>query len=232
MDLTSNDGRTDDPNVRDGIKELVWRFHTAESAIGIRAQNMSDIQCGTVFDENASHDAHMKLRGERHRWSVDRMRAIDATIAAMDCPESARAIRDAFTPGGRVDARVAHQFEVEFSTQFDGASGTQRASILGFALRSRAMRLAWASHHESVVMPDQDELLSLLANASDATLKTIARGALGELAPALERYSEARLVRLEHEAETRRRKADRCRAQADAIIRATHIRLWGSHEPV
>lgn len=203
---------------QDAMEELAWRFGAAEASIGIRAQNMGDIKGGSVFDDAASHSRHMELREERHRWAVNRLRAVDRTLAACS-PEAAAALTLAFTPGGRVSASVASHFEIAF--------GTARTSILGFALRSRAMRAAWSEHHEHE-MPDQDKLLRLLENARQPSmLKAIMRGARNELQPYLDEYIEARELRLAYERAERAR-IKNVRAQyCDEEIRRTRERLWG-----
>jgi hypothetical protein len=208
----------DTPLRRDAMHELVWRFHSAEAAIGIRAQNMGDVKGAKVFDAAASHELHMSLRDEKHRWAVNRMRAIDSTLWALE-PDQRAALKLAFAPGGRVEHRIATHFEVTF--------GFERASILGYVLHSRAMRVAWASHHESLVMPDQDQLLALLEKAPVETLKRLFRDALSELMPAVDAYVTLMLARKELERQDReRRRGERDKA-LQVALQATHERLWG-----
>lgn len=203
---------------RDAMEELAWRFGSAEASIGIRAQNMGDVKGSSVFDESASHERHMELREDKHRWAVNRMRAVDRTLSACS-PEASAALTLAFTPGGRVSSSVASHFEIPF--------GSQRASILGFALRSRAMRSAWEEHHEHE-MPDQDKLIRLLESSRQpALLKGIMRGARNELQPFLDEYIEARELRLAYERAERERIKDVRRQDCDEAIRRTRERLWG-----
>lgn len=202
----------------EAMEELAWRFCAADAAIGIRAQNMGDVKGSAVFDEEASHKRHLQLREERHRWAVNRLRAVDATLWAIG-PDARAALTLAFTPGGRVESKIATHFEVAF--------GLHRASVLGFALRSRAMRLAWAQHHKDITMPDQDQLLRLVEKAHPSVLKSIMRGAMNELRPHLAEYLEARAVRLSLERRERERLERQKEARCREAVRASHERIWG-----
>lgn len=212
--------------LRSTMQELAWRFHAAEAAVGIRAQSAVPVKNYQVFDDLASHEAHMRLREKKHRWAVSRMTTIDATLMAIS-EEARAAIRLAFAPSGRVDARVARYFEVRvspFTSDYEG----QSVSILGYALRSHAMRLAWAVHHESVVMPDQDQLLELLTSTKNVeVLKGVFDGAMSELRPHLEEYDRARQARVALEVEAREKARREREALCNVELLRLHEKLWG-----
>lgn len=205
-------------DTREAAEELVWRFHAADAAIGIRAQNMGDVKGSSVFDDQASHETHLRMREAKYRWAVNRMRAVDITLGIVSA-NARHALTLAFTPGGRAESKIATHFEIAF--------GAQRASILGFALRSNAMRTAWREHHTAIAMPDQDQFLRLLEKAPADTLKAISRNALRELQPHLEEYAEARVLRIQYEREQRDAKRRAREALGDLAIQASRERIWG-----
>lgn len=218
--------RAYDESLRGTVQELAWRFHAAEAAIGIRAQSAVPVKNYQVFDDLASHEAHMRLRDRKHRWAVSRMAVVDSTLSAVS-EEARAAIRLAFTPGGRADSRVSRFFEIRvspFTSDYEG----QSVSILAFALRSHAMRMAWAVHHESVVMPDQDQLLDLLTTTkNNDVLKTVFAGAMAELRPHLKEYDRARQARIALEIEEQERKRRAREELCEVELVRLREKLWG-----
>ena len=62
--------------------ELVWRFLSADGAIGIRGQNVDGNRSGGVYDAKAAGRAHMRHLDDDFRRALRRVGRIDATLAA------------------------------------------------------------------------------------------------------------------------------------------------------
>lgn len=76
--------------------DLRWRFEASDAAVGFHAQAYEG-GGGAVFDEAASHRAHMARRRSIVRDAVDRRARIDSRLARMGETHRACAVA-AFTP--------------------------------------------------------------------------------------------------------------------------------------
>jgi hypothetical protein len=204
----------------ESLEDLAWRFQQADASIGVRAQNMGDVKGCGVFDDAASHRLHTSMREGKHRHNVQEMRRIDACLGQMS-HASQEALRLAFSPSGRVSSAVASHFEIT-------VKAFEKVSLLGYALQSRAMRIAYASHHETVVAPDQDQVLAWLeSEAKPEALKRVKRDVMAELEPLVAEYDGHRLAWVERMREEKRildaAKAEHLQEQIDA----TRRKLWG-----
>jgi hypothetical protein len=88
--------------------------------------------------------------------------------------------------------------------------------------------MAWAVHHESVVMPDQDQLLDLLTTTkNNEVLKSVFDGAMVELRPHLEEYDRARQARVALEIEEQERKRRAREELCEVELVRLREKLWG-----
>jgi len=204
----------------ESLADLAWRFQSAEASIGIRAQNMGDVKGCGVFDDAASHRLHTSMREAGHRHNVQQMRRIDACIGRMS-HASQEALKLAFSPNGRVSSAVASHFEITIK-EFE------KVCLLGYALQSHAMRVAYASHHETVVAPDQDQLLAWLeSEAKSDSLKRVKREVMADLEPLVAEYDEHRLAYVERLREEKRIQEAAKAEHLQEQLAATHRKLWG-----
>ena len=201
------------------LDELAWRFQSAEAALGIRAQNIAEGKGGGVFDDMASHRAHMSKRTDRHHTAVTRMRRVDACLAALP----RRTVEDlavAFTPAGRANHLLFRAFAIQ--TPF------HEVSLLGYALHVGLVLAAFQRAHGGSEPRSRDTMLAWL---NDEASTNVVKGLVADTRIALESavaaYEVQRLARLEVERECRERAQREREALLSREVEALHARLWG-----
>lgn len=194
--------------------ELTWRFQDAEAALGIHAQDIRGGKGGGVFDEAASHRAHMAHRTERHRHAVARMRRIDACLAEME-PGQARLLQAAFAPAGRASPHLASALGVSINGRW--------LSLVGLAL---ATGIAEAARDRAGAQEEPTRWLDTKATRDE--LRAVQASTLRALEGLVEAYGVRRLARVGREREERHEAARERRAHLKAEVAALHRRLWGA----
>lgn len=203
------------------LDELAWRFQSAEAALGIRAQNIAEGKGGGVFDDMASHRAHMSKRTDRHHTAVTRMRRVDACLAALP----RRTVEDlavAFTPAGRANHLLFRAFALQ--TPF------HEVSLLGYALHVGAVLAAFQRAHGGSEPRSRDTMIAWL-NDEATKGKNVVAGVVADTRIALESavaaYEVQRLARLEVERESRERAQREREALFEREMQALNLKLWG-----
>ncbi len=235
------------------VTELGWRFQHAEPAIGVRAQSYADGGSGRVFDSaeedaddfyipTASARAHLGKRTNRHRWAVNRLAKVDATLAelagvpgANDEPfPHAQLLKRAFSPAGRASPALAKKFTVFDDGRGPGVGIT--VCLLAIAVDTPAAREAFYADDKD--RRPEDTVSSWLERVrlrKDSVLDHLSRVAQIAVLPSLAAYHEARerrigaekIVRGLHEAELAAYREEK-RLEREAKDRARFERQLGS----
>ena len=198
---------------RDAVDELLWRFQCAEAALGIHAQNIAE-GGSAVFDEAASHRAHMAHRTEAHRFAVAKMRKIDACLAELT-EGQARLLAVTFTPAGRASPHLSSALGVSVNGQW--------LSLLGLAV---ATGIAVKAQGQAEAVGDLVVWLDTKATRDE--LRAVQASTLRAMEPLVEAYEARRLARVGREREERHRAAQARRAVLEAELVGLHRRLWGA----
>ncbi len=205
--------------------EVGWFFTSAESAMGLRAQAYEG-GGGVCWDEARCERAHAALLSVGHRAAVSRYERVLATLGRL--PRGTFLdLASVYTPFGA--ARTSWQAYCCFS------QGGR--PLLGLALRTPQLRMAYARKKSSVVAPAFADLLRFVEReVSHLDYRTIRpghalprghrlepalRAADGREIAAAAAYDDLRRARVGAEAEARK-------ALLDAHLDALRIKLWGS----
>lgn len=178
----------------DSWGDLRWYFG---SSLGVGAQSYQS-SGGSVFDDLASHWAHMRKRFPEHRRDVNRHTRIESRLGLVSGADR-ETLRLGFYPWGS-EARASFSFRESMIR-----NGTCIAALV---LRSTQAQRAFGEAHDADVTVPESIVLSWLDSLSKrpngaATLRRLADGAERELVACVARYDHAAGFDIDDEASLR-----------------------------
>lgn len=195
----------------EALSELTWRFQAAEAALGIHAQNIAE-GGSAVFDEAASHRAHMAHRTEAHRFAVAKMRKIDACLAELT-EGQARLLAVTFTPAGRATPHLASALGLSINGRW--------VSLVGLAL---ATGIAESARDRADAQEEPTRWLDTKATRDE--LRAVQTSTLRALEGLVEAYEVRRLARVGREREERQEAARERQAMLERDVERMRVKLW------
>ncbi len=139
--------------------ELGWYYAGLGGTVGLRAAPIEPTGRG-IFDDHASHLAHMSRRDPTHRWGVRRMLTVQHTL--LRCPPDLAAILSlAYVPFGA--GRASYRLLT--------ALAWEGLPLVALGLRSQAMGRLWGARR-----PDVDPTPAAMLDLLNDEVFTLKRG--------------------------------------------------------